>query len=433
MDGSIPILFQIIIIIDNIMKIIFNIIGIQRLIKINSNLRITNKYLIYSNIDNSSEKNQIYKLNWTFCSMTKFIILKLIAFIYISIMAIYALKNILFKENSIIDSLFYKEYLFYIYYSINIITWIILIRIYYKQYRIYKDQNWYGIKAFWILNFIIILIKLLLIFNVFKNNSIYDLPNILFIVLLCLISLFSFLLFLLAIFHPIDIIIKPKIVDKDENKMGIQEDLVSCSDDYFENQYFKDKLKKKITIEINKIKFNLELKIKTKDFSQLDFKMKIEDITYIKTKSTIYVCNFNEIVLKYYNNKNKSNNVLNLLKQAYNISLTLNPRRNSFNGNLKDTYLLGLLYLEIIKIDNEFLLNFIDFLEINNDELNNILTKNYTSIYKQNPLINKEIERLDSSSIFNNKEDSSFIDSSIVSSNKNTQNINNSIIENKEK
>ena len=82
-------------------------------------------------------------------------------------MAIYALKNILFKENSIIDSLFYKEYLFYIYYSINIITWIILIRIYYKQYRIYKDQNWYGIKAFWILNFIIILIKLLLIFNFF--------------------------------------------------------------------------------------------------------------------------------------------------------------------------------------------------------------------------------------------------------------------------
>ena len=136
--------------------------------------------------------------------------------------------------------------------------------------------------------------------------------------------------------------------------------------------------------------------------------MKIQNVNYIKAKNTTYVCNFNEIILKYYINNNKSTNILNFIKQAYNISLTLNPKRNSFNGNKQYTNVLAILYLEIIKIDNEFLLDLINFLEINDDELINILNKKYISIYKQNPSINKEIERLDTSrSIFSNSEDSS--------------------------
>ena len=363
--------------------------------------------------------------------MTKFIIFKIIVLIYLTLIIINIINNKLWKQKNIIDLIFIEYYLFYIYCSINLVTWLFLIRIFYKEFRIYKDQNWFGIRTFLILNAIIFLIEILLIFKIINYQPIYDFPNILFFILFCLISILSLLLFLLAIFHPNDISVVNKNIMKYDNlnetqiSTDIQEDLISNSDDYAEDDYLNDEINyqklNKISIEITdnnkKIKYNIELKIRTRDFSKLTFKMKIQNINYITVKSTLYVCNFNEVILKYYKNNEKSDNVLNFIKQAYNISLTLNPKRNSFNGNKKDTNILAFLYLETIKINKGFLLDLMYFLEINNDELINILSKKYTSIYKQNPLINKEIEKLEfSRSIFT--EDSSFIDSSVNSNRK---------------
>ena len=405
---------------DNVFKLIFFVIGIKRILKINSNMKIDNNYLsLYSNVDNSILK-KITKEKWTFCSMLKFIILKLIVLIYLSLIIVYVLNNELWNINNIIDLVFLTNYIFYIYCSINSITWIIFIRIYYKEFRIYKDQTWYGIRTFWILNSIIIIIEIIFIYYIINKQPIYDFPNIIFFILFSSVGILSFLLFLLAICHPYDISVKQKTIYSKNDTLNetqistdFQDDLMSNSDENNENENFSDELNykklSKISIDISEnIKYDIKLKIRTKDFSKLIFKLKIQNVNYIKAKNTTYVCNFNEIILKYYMNNNKSTNILNFIKQAYNISLTLNPKRNSFNGNKKYTNVLAILYLEIIKIDNEFLLNLINFLEINDDELINILNKKYISIYKQNPSINKEIERLDTSrSIFSNSEDSS--------------------------
>ena len=405
---------------DNVFKLIFFVIGIKRILKINSNMKIDNNYLsLYSNVDNSILK-KITKEKWTFCSMLKFIILKLIVLIYLSLIIVYVLNNELWNINNIIDLVFLTNYIFYIYCSINSVTWIIFIRIYYKEFRIYKDQTWYGIRTFWILNSIIIIIEIIFIYYIINKQPIYDFPNIIFFILFSSVGILSFLLFLLAICHLYDISVKQKTIYSKNDTLNetqistdFQDDLMSNSDENNENENFSDELNyqklSKISIDISEnIKYDIILKIRTKDFSKLVFKLKIQNVNYIKAKNTTYVCNFNEIILKYYMNNNKSTNILNFIKQAYNISLTLNPKRNSFNGNKTYTNILAILYLEIIKIDNEFLLDLINFLEINDDELINILNKKYISIYKQNPSINKEIERLDTSrSIFSNSEDSS--------------------------
>ena len=131
------------------------------------------------------------------------------------------------------------------------------------------------------------------------------------------------------------------------------------------------------------------------------------------------MCNFNEIILKHYTNKSSSKEVLNLLKQAYNISLTLNPKRNSFIGDKKETNLLAHIYIELIKQDNRFLLDLLTFLEIKDNEIINALSQKYTSIYEENPLIKKEIERMDSfRSIFNYSNESGYVDTSLTSNEK---------------
>ena len=53
--NTMQIFMQIMIVCDSIIKIIFNILGIKRILKINSNMKVDDKYLSYSNIniDNS--------------------------------------------------------------------------------------------------------------------------------------------------------------------------------------------------------------------------------------------------------------------------------------------------------------------------------------------------------------------------------------------
>ena len=50
---------------------------------------------------------------------------------------------------------------------------------------------------------------------------------------------------------------------------------------------------------LNKKDFMIELKIKTQDFKELNFSVKIQKVKHKRNKLPINVCNFNEILLKY--------------------------------------------------------------------------------------------------------------------------------------
>lgn len=426
-EKFIMIIFQIIIDCDIVFKIFTIFIGIKRLLKINNNMKIDNKYLSY--LDNSKTKINA-KNKWTFFSMLKFIINKLIILIYISLIIIYILDNTLWNnEIIIIDLIFYKNFIFYIYCIICCIAWLISTRLFYKEYRIYRDQTWYGIRTFWIVNSIISIFKIILFFILSPSDKVYDSQNLIFLIL----TFFNYFLFVilsgLAIFHPYDVLIEKAIKKKNENLItenNPHEDLVSNSiDDELENESEISlenynniiiEFRNNEQLENNKL-FSLELNIKTTDFYNLIFILKIQNIKYKKEKKCMHVCNFNEVIYKYYKNKKSPKDVLNLLKQAYNISLTINPQRNSFNANKKDVYLLAHLYIEIIKIDKGFLLDLIKFLKIDHNEIINILSNYYTSIFDEKPLIQKDIERMDSlRSIFN--DESGYADTSLTSNKK---------------
>lgn len=432
-ENIIKILFQIIIVSDIIFKLFIIFIGIKRLLKIKKNMKIDNKYIYYSSLNNSNV-HKIIKNKWTFFSMVKFIINNLIVLIYLFLIIINIFNNKLWNYDTIIDKIFVLNFIFYIYCIISVITWLISSRLFYKEFRIYKDQTWYGIRTFWIINSIIIISEIIFIFFIINIQLLFDFPNYIFFILLLSITLFSIILFFLSIFHPYDIIIKKsKIISKNENILNetqistnFQEDLNSNSNSELDNEseiYSQNMNNIIIELQNNEInnnkQYNIELKIKTKDFIQLIFKIKIQKNKYKKSKKSLYVCNFNEIILKHYTNKSSSKEVLNLLKQAYNISLTLNPKRNSFIGDKKETNLLAHIYIELIKQDNRFLLDLLTFLEIKDNEIINALSQKYTSIYEENPLIKKEIERMDSfRSIFNYSNESGYVDTSLTSNEK---------------
>lgn len=421
-EKVIMIIFQIIIDCDIVFKIFIIFIGIKRLLKIKNDMKIDSKYLSY--IGNSKTKINA-KNKWTFCSLSKFIINKLIILIYISLIIIYIIDDTLWNNGIIIiDLIFYKNYIFYIYCIICCIVWLISTRLFYKEYRIYRDQAWYGIRTFWIVNSIISIFKIILFFVLVPNDNVYDSKNIIFLILTCSIYFLFAILSSLAIFHPYDVLIEKTIEKKKSENIitenNLKEELVSNSiEDEIENESeISIENYNNILIEFpnnnqlgsNK-QFSIELNIKTLDFHNLIFILKIQNIKYKKEKRCIYVCNFNEVILKHYKNKNTSKDVLNLLKQAYNISLTINPQRNSFNANKKDVSLLAHLYIELIKIDKGFLLDLIKFLKIDHDDIINTLSNYYTSIYDDKPLIEKDIERMDSlRSIFN--DESGFTDTS---------------------
>jgi hypothetical protein len=427
-ENVIKIIFQIIIDCDIVFKIFIIFIGIKRLLKIRNDMKIDNKYLSY--IGNSKTKINA-KNKWTFWSMSKFIINKLIFLIYISLIIICIINDTLWNNGIIIiDLIFFKNYIFYIYSIICCITWLISTRLFYKEYRIYRDQAWYGIRTFWIVNSVISIFKIILFFILVPIDNINDSKNIIFLILTCFIYFLFAILSSLAIFHPYDVLIEKTFEKKKSGNLitenNPQEELVSNSiEDEIENESeISMENYNNILIEFpnneqlgNNKQFSLELNIKTLDFYNLIFILKIQNIRYKKEKKSLFVCNFNEVIIKYYKNKNSPKELLNLLKQAYNISLSINPQRNSFNANKKDVSLLAHLYIEIIKVEKGFLLDLIKFLKIEHDDIINTLSNYYTSIYDDKPLIEKDIERMDSlRSIFN--DESGFTDTSHSSNKK---------------
>ena len=413
--------------------IIFIIIGIKRLLKIKKYMNIEKKYLSYSNLE--STQLQLYKVDkqkWTFTAMLKFIINKIIVLLHFSSIIIYFLPY--FRSGSNLD----HQYLIYgliftVYCVINCISWLISTRLFYKEFRIYKDQSYIAIRLFWIIICIINIIELIIaLIIVFFNDKLKERIidkikyNILLFSYIFLISkcFFSFILFLLAIFRPYDVSIvkitkREEIDNIDLNEttisIGVKEELINNSEDEFANEEdLSFTNMDTFSIELNdsegfnKKKFDIELKIQTQDFKQLIFSLKIEKVKHKRVKLPITVSNFNEAIIKSYTNKDLSKDLLNLIKQAYNISLTLNPQRTSFTGEKKNANLLAHLYREIIKIEHKFLLDLLDFLKIKSDDLINCLSENFTSIYKENPNIEQDIEKIDTfGSIF---DDIGFID-----------------------
>ena len=399
---------------DLVNKGFFVITGTRRLFKIKRDMNVDKKYLLY-NSENSQLKT-IEKQKWTFPSMIKFILNKIIVLLYFSFMIIYFLDT----QESLMQTLTFNVYCI-----ISCITWLISTRLFYKEYRLYKDQTWSGIRIFWIINNILNISHLVYIYFD-ENYSDFFNKNIIRLALFGCICFISLLLFLLAIFHPYDVSLEKtnkegeKNVDDNATRLSteVQDDLLFNSEDEFTNDgdiSFHNL--ETILVELNDSdgfntkQYSIELKIKTQDFKQLIFSVKIQKIKHKRSKLPINVSNFNEIILKYYKNKYITKDLLNLLKQAYNISLTLNPQRNSFTGDKKNTNLLAHLYREIIKKDYQFLLDLLIFLKIKSDDLIKDLKENYTSIYDENPSVEKDIERIDTlGSIFDNFDDIGFID-----------------------
>ena len=403
---------------DVINKTIFIITGIRRLFKIQKDMNIDTKYLLYSS--SSMENPQFQKVNkqkWTFHSMSKFILNKLIVLLYIALIVINFIsfdsndKEDDENGNEIIKKNHEKLY-FCIYCSVSCITWLISTRVFYKEFRVYKDQTFSGIRIFWIINNII---NIILIILIYLKDSFDGTENkkLIISILFGVICLLSCILSLFAFFHPYDVSIEKNIKDEEDKNIddgnvtristGLQDDLLFNSEDEFGNEEeISFHNMEALTIELNDSEgfnvkqYNIELKLRTQDFKQIIFSIKIDKIKHRRVKMPINVSNFNEVILKYYKNRNISKELLNLIKQAYNISLTLNPQRNSFTGDKKNLNLLAHLYREIIKKYNQFLLDLLKFLKIKTDNLINSLQENFKSIYDENPSVEQEIERVDS-------------------------------------
>ena len=238
--------FKIVIIgLDSINKIIFIITGIRRLIKIKKDMNIDKKYLLYSN--SNMENPQLQKVNkqkWTFPSMSKFILNKLIALLYVASIIIYSIQYN--KNNDIHDDLIKDEniifIIFIIYCFLSCITWLISTRVFYKEFRIYKDQTFSGIRIFWIINNIMNIIIIIITLLNYDENSNYLIILILFVsicFLYCILSLFAF-------FHPYDVSIEKNIKDEEDKiiddgnvtriSTGLQDDLLFNSEDEFTNE-----------------------------------------------------------------------------------------------------------------------------------------------------------------------------------------------------
>ena len=412
---------------DVINKTIFIITGIRRLFKIQKDMNIDKKYLLYSS--SSMENPQFQKVNkqkWTFHSMSKFILNKLIVLLYIALIVINFIsfdsndKEDDENGNEIIKKNHEKLY-FCIYCSVSCITWLISTRVFYKEFRVYKDQTFSGIRIFWIINNII---NIILIILIYLKDSFDGTENkkLIISILFGVICLLSCILSLFAFFHPYDVKDEEDKNIDDGNvtriSTGLQDDLLFNSEDEFGNEEeISFHNMEALTIELNDSEgfnvkqYNIELKLRTQDFKQIIFSIKIDKIKHRRVKMPINVSNFNEVILKYYKNRNISKELLNLIKQAYNISLTLNPQRNSFTGDKKNLNLLAHLYREIIKKYNQFLLDLLKFLKIKTDNLINSLQENFKSIYDENPSVEQEIERVDSlGSIFDNFNDLGFTD-----------------------
>ena len=343
-------------------------------------------FLYLDSTISSDNKNK----KWTPISLIKLILNVLLILIFLSLGILKCVND---KYIDILECLSsnedYSKYILPPYYFFSSFIFLISTILYYKEFRSYRNQSWNGLRFLWFTHGIIsITILITTLIEIFIKNYSFQIEDITFII----IFIISFILLFFSIFRPYDFVCIPA-EDAEHSKknsllknMKEGDELMDSFDSSEESNggvFIKfDDYKKRA----NKISINFYLKIKTVNFKTLVFEVNIENIKFNQNKTPRQVSNFNESILKIYKQNKYSNDIINMIQQAYNISLTLDPQRSSFKNDKNSLLTLRKLYNEIIKISNNFLIDFLTFLEMCNNNLVSILNEsNFFSVFDKNP------------------------------------------------
>ena len=399
---SINFIVSIIIGVDILFKLIFLFLAFRRIYIISKEMR-QNPILSFVYLDNTISSDDRNK-KWTAISIIKLILNILSILIYLSlgilsVSGVYLgiiLKNFTYQK-LILSS--YNFFLFFIFLTSTIL--------YYKEFHSYRNQSWNGLRFLWFTHGII---SIAILINILIENSSNDYEKL--DIIYIIIFLISFILLFFAIFRPYDFTCVPSEKSKNSKKSELlknfkedDDELMDSFDSSDENAElfikFDDNEKNNENTSIN-----FYLKIKTTNFKILVFEINIENVKYNQNKTPDQVSSFNENILKIYKQNKYSNIIINMIQQAYNISLTLDPQRSSFKEDKNSLKTLKKLYNEIIKISNNFLIDLLTFLEMCNNNLVSILNENnFFSVFDQYPeLLNTINNEYSIKNIKNNQE-----------------------------
>lgn len=379
---------------DIITKIISLILFIRRFSDISKEINIkTSLHLTY--FDDSLEKKHSSK-NWSKTSIFKFIIN--IILIILSFSIVIAWSFFLFiklKDNDYsfekIDDLI-VHIIIIVYFLFESIIWLLSSILYYKETNYYRNQSWNGLRFFWLTNGLYTFIKIVNLSLIIAEEK--EINNYGCYILIVQFP-FSLILLYFAICKPYDFkysnieeIFKDHLLNnKNEynselNSIGNDDSILEYRDNFDNTETFKDDLLYAIYIKNNlnnnekPKKINFYIKIKTSDFIILTFIIKTKNNKYIKKKSPSEFSYFLKKLIKIYKLKKYENSIINISQQSYNISLTINPKRNSYTGKKDSIITLNHLCNEGVKISNNFLLDLLLFLDLSDIDLVTLLKNN---------------------------------------------------------
>ena len=374
---------------DIITKIISLILYIKRFSEI-SKERKSKSILSLTYFENQSKKDNNPK--WTKTLTFKFIINILLTLLSLSLGILRLLKylkddndNDCVFDNCLIHTIIYVSY-----FTFEALIWLLSSILYYKEIKYYRNQSWNGLRFFWFTNGIFNFVKIATIIIIIKNNDIKNFYGNYIIFFHCFLSI---ILFFYAIFRPYDFSYSYKNIEKilnddkfknELNSVSYENSLLEYTESFtYDDDYNpKDELLYTITIKnknkeiIKPTKVKLFLKIKTDDFSTISFILMLKNDKFDKDKFPNDICNFFKKLIKVYKYKKYENNIINLVQQSYNISLTLNPQRNSYTGKKESITTLMHLCNETIKISNNFLLDLLLFIDFPGNPVVQILQNN---------------------------------------------------------
>ena len=402
---------------DIIIRIISWILMIKRIIKISNETKRNS--LVTLNYLDTLNQNDV-NIKWSKILIFKFsinIILILLSWSIGIILTYEGPKICLLEENILCNAIIFT------YFLIEGIVWLFSSILLYKEAHFFRNQSWNGLRFFWFSNGLFTIIKIISFIYYIISQDDYNKIGI--YALFCN-SFFSLILFYYSIFRPYDSsyqpaqlinnIIENKEVNAELNSLSNHDPILDFNEDLLYDNISDEEILYKITI--NNEVFNLFLKIKTNDFSKMFFIINVNNSKYYKQKTPSEITKFFINLKKCYKNKNYENNIINLVQQSYNISLTLNPRKNSFTGKMENLNTLSHLCNESIKTSNNYLLDLLLFLDLSNINLAQTLQNNNTeSVLEEFP--NFEEENSNSEDSLNE-----------VSKRITLKNINNSILEN---
>ena len=374
---------------DIITKIISLILYIKRFSEI-SKERKSKSILSLTYFENQSKKDNNPK--WTKTLTFKFIINILLTLLSLSLGILCLLKylkddndNDCVFDNCLIHTIIYVSY-----FTFEALIWLLSSILYYKEIKYYRNQSWNGLRFFWFTNGIFNFVKIATIIIIIKNHDIKNFYGNYIIFFHCFLSI---ILFFYAIFRPYDFSYSYKNIEKilnddkfknELNSVSYENSLLEYTESFtYDDDYNpKDELLYTITIKnknkeiIKPTKVKLFLKIKTDDFSTISFILMLKNDKFDKDKFPNDICNFFKKLIKVYKYKKYENNIINLVQQSYNISLTLNPQRNSYTGKKESITTLMHLCNETIKISNNFLLDLLLFIDFPGNPVVQILQNN---------------------------------------------------------